>query len=429
MKYILTLLITIVFSSSGISQSLTDTVRLEAFMDGIINTHLRDLHIAGATVSVIKDSKIILAKGYGYADVKKRIPVDPAISLFRIGSISKMFTWISVMQLVSKGKLRLDEDVNHYLKDFKIPEAYPTPVTLKDLMTHTPGFEDLVIGLFGKDSLTLKPLAEIFKKEMPLRVREPGSFASYSNHGTGMAAYIVEQVSGMSFNDYVEKNILEPLQMRHTSFLQPLPARLRADLSHGYSYKGGEFVEEGFEYVPLYPVGAAASSATDMTHFMRAILQNGRWKDFIMLDSATLAFMEQPAHRHHPDVNPMRYGFMDLSRNGVTVIGHGGNTFWFHSLMALFPESNAGLFISFNTDKGGSTSLDVLNEFMDEYFPEKNPLKTPIASSKKFLKQFEGAYRVNRFAYNDITTVSSLLGHIKVSVKDSMMLKGYREKK
>ncbi len=423
MKQLLALVLTFTLSVAGWTQSLRDTVRLAAFMDGVIQTHLRDLHIAGATVSVIQDGNVVLAKGYGFSDIEKRTPVDPASSLFRIGSISKMFTWISVMQLVSQGKLKLDEDINHYLKDFKIPETYPKPITLTDLMTHTPGFEDLVIGLFAKDSLSLKPLAEIFQTQMPARVRPPGSFSSYSNHGTGMAAYIVEQVSGVSFNQYVEQNILGPLQMNHTSFRQPLPARLRPDLSKGYKYEDGEFVEQGFEYVPLYPVGAAASSAMDMTHFMSAILQHGKWNGARILDSATLALMEQPAHRHHPAVNPMRYGFMDLSRNGVTVIGHGGNTFWFHSLMVIFPESNSGLFISFNTDKGGSTSLDVMNQFMDEYFPEKNPLKASVATNRKSLQAFEGNYRVNRFAYRDITTVSSLFGHVKISVKDSTQLK------
>jgi hypothetical protein len=132
--------------------------------------------------------------------------------------------------------------------------------------------------------------------------------------------------------------------------------------------------------------------------------------------------MESPAHRHHPAVNPMRYGFMDLSRNGVTVIGHGGDTFWFHSLMALFPESNKGLFVSFNTDKGGGTYMEVLEEFMKRYYPEKNALASPIKVDKKFLKRFAGAYRANRYAYHDITTISSLFGDLTIVV-DSFRLK------
>ncbi len=398
---------------------LSDTLRLEAFMDGVITTHLRDKHIAGATVAVIQHGKILLSKGYGFSDVKKQLPVDSRSTLFRIGSISKMFTWVSVMQLVAQGKLSLTEDVNTYLKDFKIPDKFDKPITLNDIMTHTPGFEDLVIGLFGKDSASMKPFVEIFSREMPERVRPPHTFSSYSNHGTGMAGYIVEQISGMSFNDYVEKNILGPLNMTHTTFRQPLPANLKADMSKGYKYAGGEFVEQPFEYVPLYPVGAASSSAADMTKFMSAILAGGG----AILDSATLRMMEQPAHQHHPSVNPMRHGFMDLSRNGVTIIGHGGDTFWFHSLMVLFPESDAGLFISFNTDKGGGTYMEVLDQFAEKYFPGPKAAKEPIKVDRKFLEKFTGFYRGNRYVYHDMTKISSLFSDISITVADSTKIK------
>src|ERR1700690_1097390 len=193
MKKSLLVTLALLIAFRVVSQNLQDTLQLKAFMDGLILTHLRDKHIAGATVAVIKDGKILLAKGYGFADVKSQRSVKADSTLFRIGSISKMFTWICVMQLVAEGKLKLDEDVNHYLKDFKIPPTYSKPITLKDLMTHTPGFEDRVLGLFGKDPHSLRPLGQILAEELPARVRPPGTLASYSNHGTGIAAYIVEQ--------------------------------------------------------------------------------------------------------------------------------------------------------------------------------------------------------------------------------------------
>src|SRR5882762_9216501 len=157
MKKILLAWFALLIALSGGSQSLDDSLQLRAFMDGVIQTHLRDKHIAGATISIIKDGKILLANGYGFSDVNTRRSVNADATLFRIGSISKMFVWISVMELVAQGKLKLDEDINHYLKDFKIPELYEQPITLKHLMTHTPGFEDHVIGLFMRDSSSLKP--------------------------------------------------------------------------------------------------------------------------------------------------------------------------------------------------------------------------------------------------------------------------------
>ena len=418
MKRLVPLLVLAFVWPAAIAQPLTDTLALEAFMDGVLTATLRDKNIAGATLSIIKDGKPVLVKGYGFSDEAKQIPVRPDHDLFRIGSISKMFTWVSVMQLVSQGKLDLNADINTYLKDFKIKDTYPEPITLKNLMTHTPGFEDRFVGLFGRDSSSLRPLGQILADDLPERVRPPGTYASYSNHGTALAAYIVEVVSGMNFNDYVEKNIIQPLGMTSTSLRQPLPKNLADRMSKGYKYNGGNYKEENFEYVPLYPAGSVSTTATDMIPFMRALLENGAVDGVRILDSATLALMKTPAHRHHAAVNPMRHGFMDVSRGGVEVIGHGGDTFWFHSMMALFPQSNVGFFLSFNTNEGGGVYLDVLTEFMDRYFPEATP-SPAIAMTKEHLDQFTGKYRANRHPYSDFTSAVSAMGDATITRRDS----------
>lgn len=409
------------------AQAIIDSLELRSFMDGLVETHLHNKHIAGATLCVIKDGKILLAKGYGFSDVKNQIPVSAEETLFRIGSISKLFVWTSVMQLVQQGKLDLNTDINHYLKDFKIPETFKEPITLKHLMTHAPGFEDLVLGLFARDSSRLKRLGEILSNEIPGRIWAPGVVSSYSNHGTGMAAYIVEMASGMNWIEYVEKNIINKLAMASTTFRQPLPSRLEKSMSKGYAFEGGEFKEKPFEYVPLAPVGAASTTATDMASFMKAHLQLGFFDGVSILDSATSRLMQSPAFQHAPNVNPMRYGFMDVSQNGEEVIGHGGDTFWFHSMMALLPQHNVGLFISFNSEKGGGTYSEVLKAFMDRYFPERNQLKKAIKLPADYLQKFAGEYRANRFAYNDLTKIASLFGRGQISVEGDKLKTKFSE--
>ncbi len=423
MKKIILLFVLLGAALCSRSQAKLDSLDILYFMDGVVQTHLRDKHIAGATICVVKDGRILLAKGYGFSDVKKQTPVIASETLFRIGSISKLFTWTSVMQLVQQGKLDLNVDINQYLKDFKIPATYKEPITLKHLMTHSPGFEDLVIGLFAKDSSKVKRLGEILVKEIPGRVRPAGEVSSYSNHGTGMAAYIVEQVSGMNWIDYVEKNILNPLAMTSTTFRQPLPMRLKSNMSKGYVFVDGEFKEKPFEYVPLAPVGAASTTALDMANFMRAHLQLGAFEGVHILDSTTSKFMQSLAFQHAPHVIPMSYGFIDMSQNGEEVIGHGGDTFWFHSNMALLPADNVGLFISFNSEKGAGTYSEVLEAFMDRYFPEKNTLKPTIILPDNYLKNFAGEYRVNRFAYNDLTKIGSLFSRGQIKVAEGTKLK------
>ena len=423
-KILFTALLLLLFCTSGFSQTpWPDSTALDSYMDGLVNTYMEENDIAGATLGIIKDGQPVLLKGYGYADVSAEKKVRPDSTLFRIGSISKMFVWTAVMQLVEDGRLELDSDITQYIEDFEIPHTYDEPITMKDLMTHTAGFEDYVIGLFARDSTRLRPLGEILSDEMPARVRPPSTYASYSNHGTGIAAYIVEQISGMEFEDYVEQNILNPLQMTMTTFRQPLPDSLEPHLSKGYVFQGGDFKEKGFEYVPLGPVGASSATASDMINFMQAHLQYGQFGNTSILDSVTARQMQSPAFRHHPDVNPMRHGFIDMSQNGVEIIGHGGDTFWFHSTMALFPEHDMGLFLSFNSAKGGGVTGKVFGDFVDHYFPQDSLVSDTLDVSKEYLQRFGGSYRGNRYSHERLTYVMALLNTRDITVTDDGMLK------
>jgi CubicO group peptidase (beta-lactamase class C family) len=415
-KCMFLLLLALFIGYTGSSQGIPDdSARLVSYFDGLIQAHMDDANIAGATLSFVKDGKIFFSKGYGYADLEKKIPVEPDKTLFRIGSVSKLFVWTAVMQLYEKGQLDLDTDVNEYLTKFKVPEGYEEPVTLKHLMTHTAGFEDYILGLFAKDSTAMKPMHELLQEQMPERVRPPGVFSSYSNHGTAIAACVVEELSGKSFQDYVEEHILTPLGMTRTTFRQPIPDAIDATMSKGYEYKGGELQEKYFEYVPLYPVGGASSTAEDMAQFLLAHIQKGTYSGMTILDSTTSEFMQNVAFRHDNDVNPMRYGFMDLSHNNLTIIGHGGDTFWFHTLFAFFPDLNMGLFISFNSAGGGGTYGDVLNEFTDHFYPE-NMEEPAYSIAKEELEKFAGDYRANRYPHTRFTKISVLMGHTNVSV-------------
>jgi CubicO group peptidase (beta-lactamase class C family) len=420
-KFILTVLGILIVLQNIYCGIPNDSSLVESFFDGLITDHLKTKNIAGATVAVVKDGKLFFSKGYGFSDLEKQIPVDPQKTLFRVGSISKLFVWTAVMQLVEQKKLDLDADINQYLKDFKIPPTFDKPITLRHLMTHTPGFEDRVIGLFGKDEKSLKPLGEILARELPARVSPAGEISSYSNHGTGIAAYIVEQLSGMPFKDYVNRNIILPLRMEHFTFDQPLPDELKEDMSKGYRFTGGDFKEEGFEYVPLYPVGAASSSATGISNFMIAHLQNGRFGDVRILDSITAVEMHSTQFRPSPDLNGFCLGFMEFDRNGERVIAHGGDTFWFHSAMALLPDEKTGIFISLNT-AGGSPS-DLALAFIDHFFPgdKKNGSDTLLITMDD-AGQFKGYFRSARYPHHDLTRLIGIMNPCKVTFEGGCLV-------
>ncbi|MCU0357012.1 MAG: beta-lactamase family protein [Cyclobacteriaceae bacterium] len=399
-----------------------DSTELEAYMDGVMQTLLSEKNIAGATLAIIRGDEVLLKKGYGFADYERQLPVDPDKTIFRIGSITKLFVWTSVMRLVAEGKLDLNTDINTYLKDFKIPEAYGEPVTLKHLMTHTPGFEDRLLNLFSLDSTALRPLGELLRDDLPERVRPPFTQASYSNHGTAIAAYIVEQVTGMPFNDYAERYFLQPLGMKSTTLRQPVPSSLAPYQSKGYQYKQG-YISKPFEYIPLYPAGAAGATASDMIHWMQTYLNHGKYGDYTLVDSATLALMMSDVKRHHPNTNTMHYGFMDMSMNGVHVIGHGGDTFWFHSIMALIPEERVGVFVSFNTYTGGGAYSRVLRAFMERYYPDQRPLPPALPVNADWLSAFAGEYRLNRYPHSDVLKIASLFSIARMQVTEDNRLR------
>jgi CubicO group peptidase (beta-lactamase class C family) len=246
---------------------LSDPGELETFLDNVISGQLADDHIAGATVAVVKDGRLFFAKGYGYADRQHGKPVSATRTLFRIGSVSKLFTWTAVMQLAEQGKVDLHADVNTYLKTFHLPATYPEPITLAHLLTHTAGFEDRETGLYARTTGDLEPLGQWLAEHIPARVRPPGELTAYSNYGAVLAGYIVEQVSGLHFEQYVEQHLFQPLGMRSSTFRQPVPASLSAALSQGYTYTNGEYHPEPFEAVQVVPAGAMSATATDIANF------------------------------------------------------------------------------------------------------------------------------------------------------------------
>ena len=394
---------------------------VEAFVDGYMAAYLDEDNIAGAAVSVVEGSEIVFAKGYGYSNVEELAPVDPETTLFRIGSVSKLFVWTSVMQLVERGQLDLDADINEYLTDIEIPEAFGGPVTMAHLMTHTSGLDERVLGLFGDDEASLRPLGDILREELPDRVRPTDELSSYSNHGTGLAMFVVEEITGVAWDAYIDQNILEPLGMRSTTFQQPLPPELAPHMSKGYRATRSKHTEVPFEFVPLAPVGSAASTATDMARFAAAHLALGRYGELDeerILQEATARRMQSTLFNHHPDINGMAHGFMEMDWNGERVLGHGGDTEVFHTLFAFFPERDIAVFASFNTVR--AKYMQFFKAFVDWRFPQrKHVLKKAEADE---LERFAGVYRPTRFPHDTFVRVAAVAGAFEVTVDDDHLV-------
>jgi len=407
---------------------LTNPDHLESFSDGVMFTSMQNHHVAGAVVSVVADGNLIFSKGYGYSDVEKELPVDPEQTLFRIASVTKLLTWTALMQLYEQNRIKLDTDINEYLEGIEIPTTFDTPITIRHLMSHTPGFEDDIVGLLSRDEADMRPFIDILKEELPKRVRPSGQLAAYSNHSTALAAVIVEQVSGQDWGDYIETRILKPLGMDFTSVKQPLPASLTPSMSHGYRWLSGRYKKESFEYFPLTPAGGGSASANDMSRFMQMFLNGGEFDGVRILEPDTAKLMQQGVYQSDPRLSGNLHGFYETNRNGQRIFGHGGDTIWFHSQFMLLPESGVGVFISTNTETGVKIREDYINAFLERFFPHKGLPKSSDFEATD-LDSLIGSYTSSRASFTDFTKLRRLLSAVKVdrSSDGQLVLKGLAE--
>jgi CubicO group peptidase (beta-lactamase class C family) len=388
---------------------------LHAFFDGFVPYALHRGDIAGATIAVVKDGQLIFAQGYGYADVKTKKPVVADQTMFRPGSVSKTFTWTAVMQLVEQGKLNLDTDVNTYL-DFKIPEKFGKPITLRNIMTHTAGFEETLTDLFVGKKEQLYPLGQYLPKRMPQRIFPPGQVVAYSNYATTIAGYIVQRVSGEPFDRYIANHILKPLKMNHSTFEQPLPASLQPFMAEGYSQASAD-KSTGFEFVEAAPAGALSATATDMANFMMAHLNHGSYGGYQMLKPETEAAMQSRNHTLAEGLNGFDLGFYDENRNGHRIVGHAGDTEGFHSDLHLITDANVGIFMSFNSGGKEGAAHEVrtslFRNFLDRYFPYTRPEEKPYPNPQADAARVAGDYMASRRKESSLY-VLSLLGQSPV---------------
>ena len=389
---------------------------VESWLDGFMPYALERGDSAGAVVAVVKNGAVVLVKGYGYSNVDTRAPVDPERTLFRPGSTSKLFTWTAVMQLVEQGKLNLDHDVNEYL-DFRLPARDDGPITLRNIMTHTAGFEEQIKELIVSNPKQLVPLKTYVERATPTRIFKAGTTPAYSNYATALAGYIVERASGQSFDDYLDAHIFKPLGMAHATFRQPLPAALAPDMSQGYSIASEP--AKPFEIVVAAPAGSLSASGADMARFMIAHLEGGAYGDGRILSAETAKLMHETPLTMIPPLNRMMLGFYEQNYNGHRVISHGGDTEYFHSYLHLFLDDHVGLFVSVNSAgrEGAAHAIReaLFEQFARRYFP--GPAETgavDAATATADAKALVGYYDDSRRPDRSFLSLLALIQPVQV---------------
>ena len=398
---------------------------LEAFVDGLVRDAMSREHVAGVTVSVVQNGQVLLKKGYGFAGLKPQRPVDPDRTMFRVGSISKTFTWIALMKEVEAGRINLDSPINLYLPQrLQVrDQGYGgQDVLVKHLMDHSPGFEDRALGhLFEASYNRVRPLDVYLRQERPRRVRAPGKVSSYSNYGTALAGQAVTYVTRKPFERHIEEQIFLPLGLAHTTFREPHepkrglpgppPAAIAGDFSDGYRWSGAGFDQRAFEYIgQIAPAGSASSTAGDMARYMIMLLNNGQLNGVTVFGPRAAQAFRTPLRATPKGINGWAHGFMtyDLP-GGYRGFGHGGATIYFHSNMVVVPQLNLGVFISTNTETGYGLASRFPDRLVRQFYAA--PVTFPREGSAELAQMgsvFGGHFLTTRRAYSGL---EGFIGH------------------
>ena len=376
-----------------------------AFFDQVLPAQLAWEQLPGAAVALVQGGEVLHLGGYGLADLASGRPVSPQETLFRTGSVSKVFTATAVMQLVEQGRLDLHADVNQYLTGLQIPPTFPEPITLAHLLTHTAGFEDWAFGHYARSPAGLTGLGTFLARHQPARIFPPGEVSAYSNYGAALAGHLVERASGATFETYVESHILAPLGMTSSSFRQPLPTDLANRLATGYR---ASLTPGAFEWDRAVPAGALVSSAADMARFLIAHLQRGRLGEVRILDQPTAEAMQRRALANHPAVSGLTYGWQELHIGGTRILAQPGDRLHFTAAVFLLPELDLGLFVAYNRGRAPEAPMALLRAFLDWLAPTPPwALSPPEAIAERDLSRFAGSYRSTR---RNETTFARLQG-------------------
>ncbi|KFX60376.1 serine hydrolase [Clostridium botulinum] len=362
---------------------------IKNFMDNYFNEKMKEYSVPGASVVVVKDNKEIFKMGYGYSNLEYKAKVDPDKTNFPACSVSKLFTATAILQLYEEGKLDLDRNIDDYISPYKVINKYEKPVTCRNLLTHSSGIdEESELNVSTTDENLIKSQEYYFNTHPIKVITEPNTICRYSNIGYTLLGYIVEKVSGISYEEYVKEKILKPLNMNDST------VRLKSsDMAIGYTYDDGNYTANPLAY--QYTSGSAGIIATakDMENFIIANLNNGKFNDNNILSSKTLEMMHSKQFSNSEVLPGMGFGFIRNYRNEQEIIKHeGALPSGYTTTLFLLPKDNLGIYVA--TNSLSALPFNFEEEFLNYFYPESNDnLNVMEKNESKDFSKYEGIYR------------------------------------
>ncbi|MGG1672165.1 serine hydrolase domain-containing protein [Paenibacillus sp. NRS-1783] len=410
----------LLIAPAGAAGSITPN-SLEKAVDHIMNTKLEKLHIPGAAVVVTQEDQILFSKGYGYADLERKIAFDPAKTIVRVGSLTKSFSASAAMQMVERNKLDLNEDVNSYLYSYKASQYQNKPFNLHQLLTHTSGLDEALYGINSSTKAGTLPteqyLNTYFQNQPP--IREPGVQFDYSNVAYGLIGNIMEQVSGQGLNEYLRTHLFQPMNMPSATLDLPLnnPA-----LAQSYRWKHGAYLKQPFSYINLPGAGALSITPNEFSHYLITHLNEGKYEGKAVLQPQTVKAMHTQQFAADPRLDGVGYGFFrGLLETGVPMLWATGEIDAFISEMVLIPSQKMGIFVIINTAETDTLLHGEVIHAIAQMLPAE-PQAGPqslahSATQVKLSPEIEGVYQVNVNPVHGWGKWIRMLGSIKYTVQ------------
>ncbi len=369
-----------------------DGGQLAQLVDSVVHAGMADERIPGAAVLIMDHGRVILDRGYGVADLVTRRPVDPHSTLWPFASITKVVTATALMQLVERGGIDLDGDVNQYLKVARVPAHPGPPVTARHLLTHTDALDELP-GRQAGSRAALQPLAQFLQTRLT-PVGPPGQMTRYGTYGIALAGVLIEDVSGVQYAEYLRRELFAPLGMRRTTIDPPPDDRGSAATPYERTKAGVRVAR--YEWYHTAPTSSLVSTVADMARFMALHLgapQPGAGR--AVLAGAAIQAMAAQHASIHPAVPGWGYGWQQNDANGRRIIEHGGDIGGFASLMTLMPDEQFGLIVVHHLENS-NLRFALKTAILDRLYPDRRPRvrrrQTPFDPDR-----YTGTYLANNY--------------------------------
>jgi CubicO group peptidase (beta-lactamase class C family) len=413
---------------TDIPQADIDPEKLESFLDEFIPEQMERSHVPGLVIVVVQGDKVLLSKGYGYADIANRIPMSPQTAI-RAGSVSKSLTATAVIQLVEQGVLELDAPVSDYISDLDLEDEYGPASTVAQLLNHMGGYNDTVVLSHSPDYEGWEPLGDVLRADLPPRAFAPGLVSSYSDWNFSLLGYAIERATGTPYEETIADLLFKPLGMENSTYAQPLPEEIYEKLAVGYgwNYEKANYDIVPHDFVRMSPGVVLVTNGDDMGAYMRALLNDGSLDGNRIFEEETLSLLLKRQSAAHPYSRGNSYAFTELTLADRKVLYKDGNGIGFTSRIILMPDQDLGIFVSVNHRNLGETmwiteaavmaTRTLLPEIMENFVPASDieiPEVQPLPNRANHINRFTGQYQKAGISRSDFFKLEGLLDFVSV---------------